>query len=252
MAETDRGFRSGEGLAGLTVVVTRPVEGASRLAALFHEAGARTVVVPLVELVDVASEAEIGDAIGRLGEHDWVVATSAHAARRVAGSAASRPVRIAAVGATTGSELPRVDLVPVRQSAEGLLEVFPACEPPGAAVALVAQSMDGAPTLVEGLAALGWRSERLDTHRTRPVAPSAAQQLAVLRADVVAFTSGTQARAWFEVFGTSTPAVVASIGPQTTQAAENAGMKVQVTASDHSLAGLVRAVERFLIGAESS
>jgi uroporphyrinogen III methyltransferase/synthase len=234
------------GLAGVTVVVTRPLEGAGALASLFEQAGADTIVMPLIQLADVATEAEIAAAVGPLGDNDWVVASSVYAADRVAKAVSDRPVRVAAVGATTAAVLPRVDLVPARQSADGLLEVFPACDPPGSATVLVAQSADGATTLVDGLAALGWRARRLNTHRPRAVVPSAAQQLAVLRAGVVVFTSGTQVLAWREVFGDSTPPVVASIGPQTTQVAENAGMKVQITATDHSLPGVVRAVERFL------
>ena len=239
------------GLAGVTVVVTRPLEGAGVLASLFERAGANTIVMPLIQLADVATEAEISAAIDQLGETDWVVATSVHAADRVAEAIAGRPVRVAAVGATTASVLPRVDLVPARQSAEGLLEVFPACDPPGSATVLVAQSADGATTLVDGLAARGWRVRHLHTHRPRAVVPSVAEQLEVLRADVVVFTSGSQVLAWREVFGDSTPPVVASIGPQTTRMAENAGMKVQVTASDHSLPGVVRAVERFLTAGSS-
>ncbi|MEN9507393.1 MAG: hypothetical protein RI958_3319 [Actinomycetota bacterium] len=251
MAESSPDVLAEGSLAGRTVVVTRPVDGAAELAGLFHRAGARTIVMPLVELVDVVSDGEIAAAVDRLGDGDWVVATSARAGGRVAADVARRPVRVAAVGTATAAVLPRADLVPVRQSAEGLLEVFPACHPAASHTVLVAQSMDGASTLVDGVRSLGWRVERLDTHRTRPVVPTAAQQLAVLRADAVVFTSGTQALAWCEVFGTATPAVVASIGPRTTTVAESAGITVQVTASDHSLAGLVAAVERFLTGAGS-
>jgi uroporphyrinogen-III synthase len=49
-------------LAGRTVVVTRPVEGASELAELLEAAGAATVVMPLIEIVDVATADEDIDA----------------------------------------------------------------------------------------------------------------------------------------------------------------------------------------------
>lgn len=233
-------------LAGLSIVVTRPADSDSRLSRLLQDVGASTIEVPLVELVEVADDAEVAAEVGALGERDWVVATSAAAARRVAVAVRGRRVHLAAVGSATARVLPWADLVAERQSAEGLLGVMPACDPPGSARALVVQSMDGAPTLVEGLAALGWRTQRLDSHRTRPVVPTAAEQLAVLRADIVVFTSGTQARAWVDVFGTSTPAVVVSIGPQTTKVAEEAGIAVQVTAVDHSFPGVVDAVRQFV------
>ena len=97
-----------------------------------------------------------------------------------------------------------------------------------------------------GLTTLGWNVTRIDTHFSRAVVPTAQQQLSVLQADVVVFTSGSQAAAWVEVFGTTTPAVVATIGPQTARNAESCGLKVDVVAADHSLPGVVRAVQGFV------
>jgi uroporphyrinogen-III synthase len=242
-------------LAGRTVVVTRPVEGASELAGLLEAAGAETVVMPLIEIVDVATADEVAAAIHRVTAGDWVVVASAHAARRVAGPLTRRlaepdaaRLRVAAVGATTATALPRADLVAERQSADGLLDVFPSAPAPGpggrAPRALVTQARDGAPTLTAGLAARGWSVERLDTHVSRPVRPSAAQQLAVLRADAVAFTSGSQARAWAAAMGDAAPPVVVAIGPQTARDVEDSGLKVSSVATDHSLSGVVAAIIR--------
>jgi uroporphyrinogen-III synthase len=108
---------------------------------------------------------------------------------------------------------------------------------------VVAQAVDGATTLVDGLTALGWDVSRVDTHRSRPVVPSVAQQLAVLRADAVVFTSGTQAESWVTIFGVSTPPVVVTIGPQTTRNTVVVGLKVTLTAADHSLPGVIEALE---------
>jgi uroporphyrinogen-III synthase len=110
---------------------------------------------------------------------------------------------------------------------------------------VVVQAADGAVTLVEGLTRLGWRVHRIDTHRSVPVVPTARQQLAVLRSDAVVFTSGSQAESWVQVFGPTAPPIVVTIGPQTTQKVENCGLKVSVTAADHSLPGVVRALEDF-------
>ncbi|MEX0846755.1 MAG: uroporphyrinogen-III synthase [Ilumatobacteraceae bacterium] len=229
-------------LAGLTVVITRPVDQAPALAVLLEAAGARPFVMPLIDLADVATDEEIERALAGLGPDDWVVATSAHAARRVGPALLGCVARVAAVGATTAATLPRVDLVAEQQSADGLVALFPA----GDGRVIVAQAEEGAPTMADGVAALGWRAERLHTHRSVPVVPTAKQQLTVLAADAVVFTSGTQAVAWVNIFGTTTPAVVATIGPQTTRKTEQAGIKVQVTAADHSLTGLVDAMEDFL------
>ena len=52
------------------------------------------------------------------------------------------------------------------------------------------------------------------------------------------FASGSAARAWVDVFGTTTPPVVVAIGPQTAAHARAAGIDVTVVAGDHSVVGL--------------
>jgi uroporphyrinogen-III synthase len=237
-------------LAGLTVVITRPIGQAAVLADMLEAAGATAIVMPLIDLVDVATPSEMEEAIGELSAGDWVVVASAHAARRVAATLEGRSLLVAAVGATTAAALPHTDLVAERQSAEGLVDVFPragvlrAGDVPGAR-AVVVQAADGASTLVEGLTALGWAVRRVDTHRSVPVVPTARQQLAVLKADAVVFTSGSQAEAWVTIFGDAAPPVVVTIGPQTTQKVEQCGLKVAATAADHSLPGVLRALQDF-------
>ena len=49
--------------------------------------------------------------------------------------------------------------------------------------------------------------------------PTAREQLAALSADVVLFAAGSAARAWVEIFGTTTPPIVVAMGPQTAAAA---------------------------------
>jgi uroporphyrinogen-III synthase len=103
----------------------------------------------------------------------------------------------------------------------------------------VVQAVGGAPTLVEGVRALGWQVERLDTHESIPRVLSGREQLEVLRADAVAFTSGSQARAWAAVLGSATPPVVVAIGPQTAADTHAAGLSVTAVAVEHSVEGLI-------------
>jgi uroporphyrinogen-III synthase len=200
--------------------------------------------MPLIEVVDVATPAQIDAAISPLTAHDWVVATSLHAAERITEAVARSRAKVAAVGATTAAALPRADLVPAEQRAAGLVASFPGALPAGRVV--VAQARGGAPTLARGLTERGWAVTRLDTHESRPLVPGRAQQLAALRADAVLFTSGSQAKAWRDTFGTATPAIVVAMGPQTARDAEAQGLKVDVVAADHSLSGVVRALRETL------
>ena len=265
-------------LTGLTVVVTRPVDEVAALVALVEQAGGRAIAMPLIEIVDVASAADIAAAIAPLTATDWVVVASPRAAERVVDLLATSPAQVAAVGATTAARLSersgerssgplgdeRRVLVADRQSAEGLVACFPDAPSHGAAGvtagfaggvaagggaacrAVVVQAQGGAPTLVDGLTAKGWNVTRIDTHLARPVRPTAREQLAAIGADALVLTSGSQAAAWTAVFGHTTPPIVVAIGPQTARDAEREGLTISVVATDHSLHGLVTALAAFV------
>jgi len=231
-------------LAGLTIVVTRPVSQAHGLVDLLVARGAEVVAVPLIRIVELDCADDLEAALATLSADDWIVVSSVNAASALeaAPSCATTPARIAAVGPSTGAELSRVDVVPQRNSAAGLVEELPA----GVGRVLVLQAAGGAPTLVDGLAAKGWQVQRIDTHVAMPCVPSAGEQLALLKADAVAFTSGSQARAWGVVLGAAAPPVVVAMGPQTAADARAAGLQVAAVAEEHTLVGLVDALERAL------
>jgi uroporphyrinogen-III synthase len=231
-------------LAGVTVVVARPESQAHGLVDLLEAKGAEVVAVPLIDIVELDCADEVATAVAGLTTDDWIVVSSANAAAALVAAQpqATTPARIAAVGPATAARLGRVDLVPARNSAAGVVEELPA----GLGRVVVLQAAGGAPTLVEGLSAKGWRVQRIDTHVALPNVPSAGQQLALLRADAVVFTSGSQARAWAVVLGSAAPPVVVAIGPQTAQDARSAGLNVTAVAEVHTLPGVVATLEHTL------
>jgi len=225
----------------LRVVVTRPAAQAPALVAALEARGDVVIAVPLVEIVEPDDPRPFHDALARLERYDWVVVTSPNGAARVAAALAAAPAgapRVAAVGAATAATLGRADLVPAEQRAAGLVAEFPT----GPGSVLVVQAEGGAPTLETGLRDRGWRVDRVHSHRSRHVVPTARQQLEMLRSDALVLTSGSQAGAWAAVFGRSTPPVVVAMGPQTAHDAARAGLKVDVVAADHSVAGVVAAL----------
>jgi len=230
-------------LAGRRVVITRAAEQADAGVELIASVGAIPVVVPLIEIVD-EPEGVARLAAMNLDGVDWLVVTSPNGARRVASMlppGLSRPL-VAAVGAATAEVLPRCDLVAETQSAAGLLERFPS----GRGRVVVVQAVDAAPTLVDGLTERGWEVAAIKPFRTVTATPSLEQQLAALAADAVLFASGSAARAWAEVFGQRTPPISVAIGDQTAAAAELAGLKITVVSADHSMYGMLVALDRYL------
>jgi uroporphyrinogen-III synthase len=230
-------------LIGRRVVVTRAAEQADTSAELITSVGAIPIVVPLIEIVDELDGMARLDALD-LDGIDWLVVTSPNGALRVATMltrCSPRPM-VAAVGAATVDALPGCDLVAETQSAAGLLERFPS----GSGRAVVVQAVDAAPTLVDGLTERGWDVTAIKPFRAVTAAPSSEQQRNALDADAVLFASGSAARAWSEIFGSRTPPITVAIGDQTAAAAEQAGLKITVVSADHSMYGMLVALDTYL------
>jgi uroporphyrinogen III methyltransferase/synthase len=161
-----------------------------------------------------------------LSHYEWVLLTSITGARELRRRAEGKPGRVAVIGQATaeawGGE---VDLVPAVSTQEGLLAELP--RPAGRV--LFAGAEEARRLLVDELSA-----DFVALYRTRTVRPKQ-----TLRGDLVVLASASAARAYGEL-GLSIPAV--SIGPETTAAAEEAGVKVLSEARTHDLEGLVQAV----------
>jgi uroporphyrinogen-III synthase len=235
-------------LAGRRVVVTRALDQADELVDLLRDRGAVPVLVPLVEMVDVADE------VARLqGLHpddfDWLVVTSPNGARSYTRAHSTAPAQVAAVGTATAAALAdggvTTTLVPTVQRADGLVGEFPDAPGVGGDVLLV-QAVDAEPTMADGLLHRGWRVAVVTPYRSVAARPTAGELLAALAADAVLFASGSAASSWAEVFGGTAPPLVVAIGPRTAAATRGFGLKVDVVAADHSVKGLVDALERHL------
>ena len=244
-------------LTGRTIVVTRAAEQGRRLTERLTAIGAEVVELPLIDVVDPEDGgAALREAIARLDEFDWIVVTSANGAVRLAqalrararartaiDAMAPRP-RIAAIGTATDAALGpdhHADLIADRSVAEGLLADLARMTP---ARALVVQGDRARAALADGLREMGWRVERVIAYRTIAARPPAGVLERALDADAITFASGSTVRSFVEAVGAADrhPAVVVSIGPETTAAADREGLEVTATADPHSLDGMVAAL----------
>jgi uroporphyrinogen-III synthase len=232
-------------LTGRKVVVTRAAEQADDLTALLVAEGAVPIVVPLIEIV---TDADGADALAALDPtaFDWLVVTSPNGARAYLDTHRATPPHIAAVGTATAQVFTAsghpVHVVPEQQNADGLADAF---EQLSGVEVLVVQAGDAEPTLTDRLRAQGRTVTAISPYRSIPARPNPSLQLAALAADVVLFASGSAARAWVQVFGTTTPPVTVAIGPRCATAATLAGLKVSLVAADHSLVGLVDVTKHY-------
>ena len=207
----------------MRVIITRPRTQAGELAEAVRVLGHEPVLCPLLEIEPLGDEPV--EVIG----YDWVVLTSANGARELLRRGRGEWPRVAAIGPGTAEVLRaggiEPALVPRISTQEGLLAELP--RPAGRVLFGAAEGARR--LLVDELGA-----EVLPLYRTvelaLPEPPTG---------DVVVLASASAARAWARL-GLDVPAV--SIGPQTTAAAESAGVPVTAEARTHDLAGLVAAV----------
>ena len=239
-------------LFGRRIVVTRTRTQASELSARLHDLGAEAIEVPTIAVEPPADGgAALRAAVGRLadGAYDWLVLTSPNGVARLAAELPdSRAVRakVAAIGPGTAAALAELrvvaDLVPDRFVAEGMLEAFP----PGPGRVLLARAEVARDVLPAGLAAAGWEVDVVDAYRTvaAPVAPEQLERVA--SADAITFTSSSTVERFVEAAGIgAVPPVVACIGPVTAATARRLGLEVHVEAQEHTIAGLVDALNSF-------
>lgn len=205
--------------------------------------------VPLIEIVDVADES-LRMALDAIATFDWLVVTSAAGAERVAARAAVSPgTKLAAVGTATARTLAlgagrRVDLVPSEQRAQYLADALNDAAGPTRCRILVVQGARADTTLADALRAAGHDVEAVVGYDTVLRTPDPTD---LDGADALLLASGSAARAWYDAVGVDCPPIVVAIGPTTAGIAEELGLKVTATATDHSLDGLVTALERILV-----
>jgi uroporphyrinogen-III synthase len=180
------------------------------------------VECPLIEIELFGEPVEVDG-------YEWVIVTSPNGARELVTNARGHLPKVAAVGPGTAETLRELGVepafVPRVSSQDGLLAEFP--RPAGRVLFAAAEGARKRP--IEELGA-----DFVPLYRTRLVQPAEPP-----RGDVVVLASGSAARS-FGALGVDIPAV--SIGPQTTEAAREAGLQVVAEAPTHDLDGLVAAV----------
>jgi uroporphyrinogen III methyltransferase/synthase len=209
---------------GVRVVVTRPRAQAGPLVSRLEALGHEVVACPLIEIEPLEPLPALDTSA-----YDWVVVTSPNGAELFARARTGTLRRVAAIGPGTAETLRahgiEPSLVPRVSTQEGLIAELP--RPAGRVLFAAAE---GARTLlVDELGA-----DFVPLYRTRLLRP------APPAGDVVVLASPSAARAFAEIGG-SLPAV--TIGPQTTSAARDAGVRIAAEAATHDLDGLVAAVQ---------
>ncbi|HNQ73547.1 MAG TPA: uroporphyrinogen-III C-methyltransferase [Verrucomicrobiota bacterium] len=252
-------------LFGRRIVVTRAQAQAAELARHFTELGAEVLEIPCIKIVPPAQKHLLADALLELGAYDWLVFTSpngvraffeyffkAHADLRELGGA-----RIAAVGPGTAAALRElhlgVDLMPAAALGVEIAREFARHQNLENVKLCLLRAERANPDLPQALQELGAIVDDIPVYATvaeSQVFPATEARLREAGADWITFTSGSTVEHFHARFNLpgmlqQFPATrLASIGPETTKALLCLGLKPQVEAKEHTLAGLIAAVTR--------
>jgi len=250
-------------LFGKRILVSRPRHQASQLSNLLRERGALPVEIPAIDIQPPPTNDDLDGAILNLKNYHWIIFTSVngvdaffnrlHALNLDARWLANR--RLAAIGTATASALEqrglRADLVPKKFTSQGLLNELQHQAMKGCRVLLPRADIAGE-ELTRGLSGLGAEVDEIAAYRTTPHARSISQAKEKILAgeiNVITFTSSSTVANLVAALGEEKAAlsttVIACIGPETKATAIRSGLRVDIIAQKHTMAGLVEAMEQY-------
>lgn len=249
-------------LRGLRILVTRSGEQEDRFCAMIRERGGIPVSFPAVRMVPPGDPALLDGAIDRLASFDWLLLTSANAARffleRVAARGAGRlpeSLRVASVGPGTSREIRErgfpVHLTAGKHTAEGLVEAL-AAEGIRGKRFLFPRAESGREVLPEEVARRGGAVETVTAYRNEapPRDERAAAAILTEPPDVCTFASPSAFRNFFLRMGEEAAVSVLSrsriavIGEVTAAAVSERKFRVDILPERYTLAGMLEAIER--------
>ena len=250
-------------LEGKTIVVTRAAHQAGEFIRLLGERGAVAAAIPTIDIVDPVSWEEADRALGNLESYDWLILTSVNgvdfflrrARQRLGGLSALKSCRICAVGPRTRAALRkegiRVDFMPAEHVAEAVVEE--SGEDWEGKKVLFPRAAEGRDVIPAGLRKLGAEVDVIPVYRN--VLPETSAEefrkvLGVTGVDAITFTSGSTVKNFVALFpqgeaaGVLEGTAVACIGPITSAAAREGGLKVDIEPEQYTIPALTEALER--------
>ncbi len=250
-------------LFGKRILVTRAQHQASMLSRLLSERGAQPVELPAIDIQHVPNTGELDYAISNLKQYQWIVFTSVNGVEAFferlhslkLDSRAFSGLKIGAIGPATAKTLEKrgitPDYCPTVYTSEGLIAGLSSWNIAGQRF-LLPRSDIADKELTKGIAQLGAEVHEVTVYKTAPAADAISRFKNILssgKIDVVVFTSSSTVSNLVAAFRNEEVAInstkVACIGPKTADAAIKAGLRVDIVASEHTIPGLVAAIEEY-------
>ena len=247
-------------LFGKRVLVTRTRTQASTLSDRLTQMGAQPLELPTIEIQPMADYSDLDKALGEATTYDWMVFSSANAVDVVFDRLGAlgldarvlHNTQIAAIGPATRRRLSGrgiiTDFMPTSFVAEAAVSELGGLGINGMRV-LLPQAEIARDVLRQGLSELGASVDAIPVYRTVTPEKTAERLRDILAEgiDIATFTSSSTASNLVELLEGNTSALkdatIACIGPITAERAAELGLTADIVATEHTIAGLIEAVE---------
>lgn len=253
-------------LFGRRIVITRPRGQAGELIDRLGMLGAQTIEAPLIRILPADDQAALQHVAQNASDFDWIVFSSANAVdafmRALFESEldirALKGPRICAVGSATAEKLAsyhiRVNVVPGEFRAEAAFDAIRQHGRLDTARVLLPRADIGREVLAEELRKAGADVTEVVAYRTvldegqREGDPDIYRMLLDGKIDAVTFTSASAVKNFVKVYGAEQSVdllahtAVASIGPVTSEAAQQLGIRVTIQPTTYTLPALADAL----------
>jgi uroporphyrinogen III methyltransferase/synthase len=245
-------------LFGRRIVVTRSRQQAGVLSARLRSLGAEVTELPTIKIVPPENLMEFGELVRDSFQYDWVVFTSPNGVTaffdlffKIYDDARSLGnARIAAIGPGTAKRVKdfhlAVDLQPEESVAERLVEAFQQHESVENLRFLLVRAANARDVLPKRLTQLGAIVDEAIAYRTVPEnddITGGRRRFTDEGADLITFTSSSTVENFLAMkFPWPKGIKTASIGPITSGTMKQAGLEVDVEATQHDIDGLVEAI----------
>lgn len=250
-------------LFGKRILVTRAQHQTSLMSRLLREKGAQPVIMPVIEIEAASQKDELDREILNLDNYQWIVFTSVNGVEafflRLSDLALDarclKGIRIGAIGPATAKAITKYgiipDYVPDTYTSEGLISGIKDRVVAGSHFLLPRADIADR-ELADGIIRLGAEVHEIAVYRTIQADTDSSQGKDMLlsgKIDTVTFTSSSTVTNLIALLGTEIPSIrkakIACIGPKTAATAEEMGLRVDIVAGEHTIAGLVEAIEEY-------
>jgi uroporphyrinogen III methyltransferase/synthase len=248
-------------LFGKRVLVTRSREQAGVLSEKIEQLGGEALEFPAISIKPPGTYDPLDAAIRKSGSYDWIIFTSVNGVRFFFERVRQLKVdirslgktKICAIGPKTAEALEEkgiiVEMIPEKFCAEAIIEKLGKKLKPGQKVLLPRADL-ARPILVTSLQGMGAEVEEVIAYRTTFASVDDTHIQKVIQnkgLDVITFTSSSTVQNFVSLLGKEQVGLlkdvtIACIGPITAETAASLGLKVDVTAVDYTIDGLVEAL----------